>query len=181
MGVGFALTIMHFNLRTTIFCLDFDFEARLFSNLLRFEHWLKQDLVKNKKIQVRWCFSILFSKELWTSVNVLAHKPINKFIRGIFRVNLKLSRLKTIRQNLCDARLFRWNIWEGTFWKLGGKTGVTTFFALYLETMKWRKIHQKWRKIHQPGYREKNITCEIRCLLLHLNVPSVVLYWLLDA
>jgi len=31
-----------------------------------------------------------------------------------------------------------------------------------------------------PGSnRKKNITCEIRCLLLHL--PSVVLYWLLDA
>jgi len=77
-------------------------------------------------------FSILLSKELWTSVNVLAHEPINKFIRVIFPVNLKLHRIKKIRQNVCDARSLRWNIWEGTFWKLGGKPGVTTFFSSLL-------------------------------------------------
>ena len=174
-------------------------------------------------------FSILFSKELWTSVNVLAQKPINKFIRVILPVILKLRRIKKIGQNVCVARLLRWNIWEGTFWKLGGKLAWQHFLALNFETMKRRKIHQRgyrkknitceirclllhlnvpsvvcfvektfvklaWqhflalyfetmkrRKIHQRGYRKKNITCEIRCLLLHLNVPSVVLYWLLDA
>ena len=119
-------------------------------------------------------FSILFSKELWTSVNVLAHKPINKFIRGIFRVNLKLSRLKKIMQNVCDARLLRWSIWGNLVECSGEKLAWQHFLALYFETMK------SW-KIHQRGYRKKNITCEIRCLLLHLNVPSVVLYWLPDA
>jgi len=38
---------------TTLFYLDIGFEAWLFSNLLRVELWLKQDLVQNKKIQVR--------------------------------------------------------------------------------------------------------------------------------
>jgi len=63
MDVGFAFNKMLFNLRTTIFCLDIDFEARLFSNLLRFELWLKQDLVQNKKIQVRGCFPYSFQKD----------------------------------------------------------------------------------------------------------------------
>jgi len=62
MDVGFAFNIMLFNLRTAIFYLDIDFEARLFSNLLRFELWLKQDLVQNKKIQVRGCFPYSFQK-----------------------------------------------------------------------------------------------------------------------
>jgi len=60
MDIGSEINIMVFNLRTTLFHLDIGFEARLFSNLLRF--WLKQDLVQNKKIQVR-CFAYFFSNK----------------------------------------------------------------------------------------------------------------------
>jgi len=45
---------------TTLFYLDIGFEAWLFSNLLRFELWLKQDLVQNKQIQVRGYFPNFF-------------------------------------------------------------------------------------------------------------------------
>jgi len=51
MDIGSKIKIILFNLRTTLFYLDIGFEAWLFSN--RFEIWLIQDLVQNKKIQER--------------------------------------------------------------------------------------------------------------------------------
>ena len=60
MDIGAEINIIPFNLRTTLFCLDTGFEAKLFSNLLRFEIWLKQDLVQNKKIQVTVSFPYFF-------------------------------------------------------------------------------------------------------------------------
>ena len=60
MDIGSEINIILFNLRTTLFYLDICFEAWLFSNLLRFELWLKQDLVQNKKIQVRGYFPNFF-------------------------------------------------------------------------------------------------------------------------
>jgi len=62
MDIGSEIDIVLFNLMTTLFYLDIGFEAWLFSNLLRFEIWLKQDLVQNKKIQVRGCFPYFFRK-----------------------------------------------------------------------------------------------------------------------
>ena len=62
MDIGSEIDIVLFNLMTTLFYLDIGFEAWLFSNLLRFEIWLKQDLVQNKKIQVRGCFPYSFQK-----------------------------------------------------------------------------------------------------------------------
>jgi len=41
---------------------------------------------------------------------VLAHKPINKFIRGIFHVNLKLRSIKKIKQNISGATRVCWKI-----------------------------------------------------------------------
>jgi len=60
MDIGSEINIILFNLRTTLYYLDIDFEAWLFSN--RFEIWLKQDLVQNKKIQVREGFPYFFQK-----------------------------------------------------------------------------------------------------------------------
>ena len=62
---------------------------------------------------------------------------------------------------------------EGTWLNARGKNGMTTFFSSLLRNHEKRK---NTPEKHQRGYRKKNITCEIRCLLLHLNVPSVVLY-----
>jgi len=62
MDIGSEINIILFNLETTPFYLGIGFEAWLFWNLLRFELWLKQDLVQNKKIQVRGCFTHFFRK-----------------------------------------------------------------------------------------------------------------------
>ena len=60
MDIGSEINIVLFNLMTTLFYLDIGFEAWLFSNLLRFELWLKQDLVQNKKIEERGYFPNFF-------------------------------------------------------------------------------------------------------------------------
>jgi len=60
--IGSEINIVLLNLRTKLFCLDIGFEAWLIWNLLGFEIWLKQDLVQNKKIQVRGCFPYFFRK-----------------------------------------------------------------------------------------------------------------------
>jgi len=62
MDIDSEINIILFNLRTTLFYLNIGFAAWLFSNLLRFKLWLKQDLVQNKKTQVRGCFHTFFQK-----------------------------------------------------------------------------------------------------------------------
>jgi len=58
MDIGSEINTILFNVRAALFYLDIDFQAWLFSN--RFEIWLKQDLVQNKKIQVRGGFPYFF-------------------------------------------------------------------------------------------------------------------------
>jgi len=59
---GSEINIILFNFWTALFYLDVDFEAWLISNVPRFELLLKQDLVLNKKIQVRGCFPYFLQK-----------------------------------------------------------------------------------------------------------------------
>ena len=108
-------------------------------------------------------FPILFAKELRTSVNVLAYKPINKCILGIFRGYLKLRNTKKIGRNVCDAGLL--------CWKHRGITGVTTFFSSLFRNHKRRKITPC------EAYHKKNITCEIRCLLLLPTSTCLLLFY----
>ena len=86
MDIGPEINIVLFNLTTTLFYLDIGFEAWLFSNLLRFEIWLKQNFGAEQENPGERISFILFSEELWTSVNVLAHKHINKLCRVISRL-----------------------------------------------------------------------------------------------
>ena len=62
MDIGSEINIIQFNLSTALFHLGIGFEAWLFSNLLRFELWLKQDLVQNKKIQEGDVFQTFFKR-----------------------------------------------------------------------------------------------------------------------
>ena len=91
----------------------------------------------------------------------MAHKPINKFIRGIFQVNLKACSIKTSEKIFVTQDYFAQS--------LGTMTGVTTFLALYFESAKSRKI-TPW------SFNKKNITCEIRCLLLLPTSTFLVLF-----
>jgi len=54
---------------------------------------------------------------------------------------------------------------------LGTMTGETTFLSLYFESAKSRKLHH-------GTYHKKNITCEIRCLLLLPTSTFLVLFYL---
>jgi len=63
---------------------------------------------------------------------VLAHKSVNKFIRGIFRVNLKLRSIKRSDKTfVTQEKIFR--SFAGSS---GGKLARQRFLALYLETTK---------------------------------------------
>jgi len=60
MDIGSEINIILFNLETTLFYLDIGFEAWLFSNLLRFELWLKQNFGAEQENPGERMFSILF-------------------------------------------------------------------------------------------------------------------------
>jgi len=117
MDIGSEINIILFNLRTTLLYLDIDFEAWLFLN--RFQIWLTDDLVQNKKIQVRGGFPYFFQINYERAYACWRINPSTNLLYVFFVLIWNHVAYKNIRENVCDARLLCWKVWgifSETFW-----------------------------------------------------------------